>query len=233
MITLYITSGLSLIAATVAAYLFSQKKHTLRLIAKSLASLLFCATGLLAILMRASFSKYAIGVMTALILGLVGDIFLCLDSLIDDPKNSMLMNGIGLLAFLAGHVFFIIIFMLEAPFKLWALSIIFVLPFLFFISHKSKFVKLPKAVLFPCLVYSMFLGLTVASTLSLYITAKTLPHLLAFIAAIFFTISDSTLLIRSSSETNERKSSILMYVVLLSYYIAQNLFAITIFLRYP
>ncbi|MDR0696986.1 MAG: lysoplasmalogenase [Christensenellaceae bacterium] len=231
MIGLYITSALTLLAGTISSYLYSKQKHTLRLIFKSLASLLFCATGLLAILLSRTFSVYSLGVMAALILGLVGDIFLCLDSLLPEEKSKMLMNGIGLLAFLAGHVFFIIIFMQKAPFKLQTLPIILIIPLLFLFAHKLRLINSPKSVVIPCLVYGMFLGLTVTSTVSLYLTERSLAHLIALFAALLFTISDSTLVIRFFSVSNERKNYILMYVVLFSYYMAQSLFAITIILN--
>ncbi|MDR2266321.1 MAG: lysoplasmalogenase [Christensenellaceae bacterium] len=227
MVNLYITSGLCMFLGMLASFFNSLNKQILRIIVKTVASIMFCVTALIAVVIAKEYSMYAIGVLVALLLGLVGDIFLCIDCLTED-KGKLAIQGFGVLLFLAGHIFYIAIFMNAAPFQLWALSIVFAFPVILGVVIATGLLKIKRAMILPCIIYSILLGLTVASAISLYFTQRNTAHLLVAIASVLFAISDTFLIVRESENMTTKNVNRLMYIVLFTYYAAQCMFAITI-----
>jgi uncharacterized membrane protein YhhN len=222
---LYILSGLS-VAAALLSGLFNIKENPVkRLVYKLLGSVLFCAVGLGAMYARGSFSTYGIGVMSALILGLIGDLFLCMNGLAE-PGKLMFFNAVGFFCFLLGHVLFVAIFLSVTTFHWQVLPVFLVVPLglgLFMISGMLNAKKLNIALL----GYSSFLGLMLMSAVNLYLNTKNIAGIFAVIAAVLFAVSDLSLALREFGKFINKK--FLIFDIQVTYYIAQCLFALSIF----
>lgn len=204
-----------------------KNRPLLRLIAKMAASLTFLAVGLAATALTERTGLYPILVVTALILGLLGDIFLCLHAL-TDPKSRQMFDAIGLAFFALGHLFFIGIFFSLAPFYWWLLPIIVVLPVALLIAMRLKVIKGGKMTV-PMVVYATMLGLMVISSVNAYLHLKTVSTHVALVAAVFFACSDTFLTFKDYGH-RWKDNPVLIQLVLITYYAAQAMFAITIIL---
>jgi len=223
---LFILSGLSVTTALLSGLFNIKNDPAKRLVFKLLGSVLFCALGLWAMYLKGSFSAYGVGVLGALILGLIGDVFLCMKGLVE-PKKLMLFNAMGFFCFVLGHVLFVIIFLSVTQFHWQVLPLFLVAPVglgLFMIFKALDAKKLNGAIL----GYASFLGLMLMSTVNLYLNTRSTAGILAVIAAVLFTVSDMSLALREFG--NFKNKTLLIYIVQMAYYIAQCLFAITIFL---
>lgn len=223
---LYLLGGLSVTTALLSGFFHTKEDASKRLIFKLTASVLFCALGLGAMFLKGSYSAYGIGVLGALIFGLIGDIFLCMKGLAQ-PKKQMLFDALGFFCFGIGHVLFVVIFLSVTSFNWYVLPLFLAVPaglglFMVFKALNAK--KLNGALL----GYASFLGLMLMSAVNLYLNTKNAAGILAVIAAVLFTISDLSLSLREFGRFVNKKP--LIYTILASYYIAQCLFAFSIFL---
>lgn len=216
-----------MISAALSGYFNAKEKPSLRLIAKLIASLMFCAAGLTAIFLSKNYSSYSVFVTAALILGLLGDVFLCMNGLVN-KRAELLFDGLGVVTFTLGHIFFISIFLSMAPFKWYLLPAIIVLPAALSYLMKIKFINAGKLSL-AFVLYSCILGLMAVSAVNLFISNINALGAVILAAGLLFTASDISFVIRRSGNISDRAKKILIYVVLITYYAAQSLFAISIY----
>jgi|AGTN01.1.fsa_nt_gi YhhN-like protein. len=226
MTILIVFGALSVISAVLSGFFNFKGRTAPRLIAKLAASILFCIVGLRAAMIGSGPRDYASFVLAALIFGLLGDIFLCMDDLATD-RGEIFFDGLGVLMFFIGHLFFVGIFLSATSFNYYLIPLIFLLPVLLALLINFK-VIVAKKIWAGLVVYSAVLGLTLVSSINLYINERDLKSLLVMIAGILFAASDITLLFRNYSAFGKDKVRYLIYIVLVTYYIAQNIFAITI-----
>lgn len=204
-----------------------RNRPLLRLIAKMTASLTFLAVGLAATALTERTGLYPILVLTALILGLLGDIFLCLHGL-TAPESRQMFDAIGMAFFALGHLFFVGIFFSLCPFYWWLLPCVVVLPVALSIAVRLKVIKGEK-MLIPMVIYATMLGLMVISSVNAYLHLKTPSTHVALVAAVFFAFSDMSLTFKDYSY-RWKDNPFLIQFVLITYYAAQSMFAITIIL---
>lgn len=225
MTLLYVLGALSVAFSIGSGYCAITDKHALRLVFKTVASIFFIFTGLWAIKFVGAADTYAVCVMAALVFGMLGDIFLCMDGL-DNKKSALILNGLGVLTFLIGHIFFIYIFLSSASFTYWTIALVPIIPIALLITMRAKVVNIPKiAPVF--IVYSLILGMMLMSSVSFYLAIGGIKGKLILTAGVLFAASDSSLVMREYSIFKSIKKP-LKFFVLITYYVAQVLFALSI-----
>lgn len=224
MVFLYILGGLSIITALFSGYFNVKDDPSKRLLCKLIASALFCAVGLGAVYIKNSFSAYGVFVMGALILGLLGDIFLCMKGLADG-KKLMLFNALGYFCFAIGHIAFAAIFLSITRFNWYMLPVMIAVPAILGVLMLIKVLDAKKLNI-ALLAYALLLGLMVMSALNIFVNNRGPAGILSIVAAILFAASDLSLAIREFGKIKNKVP--IIYLILATYYTAQCLFAITI-----
>lgn len=227
MIAIYILAPLSIILGTLSGYFNLKDQPLYRIFTKGLASLLFIAIGLIATYITGA-SLYALLVLGALILGTIGDIYLCMNDKLALKEKANYLFFIGGACFFAGHVLFAVVYLACVPFNLYLIPAILVIPALLAITlilGKNK-ISLGKLTPF-AFFYGIMLNLMLVVTINAFIQYPNTPFgIMSLIAGILFAISDGSLLFKEFSHLKNNK--ILIYVVLITYYVAQCLFALSI-----
>ncbi|MDR2752677.1 MAG: lysoplasmalogenase family protein, partial [Oscillospiraceae bacterium] len=109
MIILYLLACACLAMAFVTAVLRNKKSEKWRFITKLIASVLFCVIAFLAVVRREAPMNYRTTLMlTALVLGFVGDVLLGLDAFVQENCQSFLFL-VGGLPFFIGHILYIVL----------------------------------------------------------------------------------------------------------------------------
>lgn len=227
MIATYVLAPLSLILGTLSGYFNLKGKPTLRIFTKGLASLLFVAIALITLYLK-GITLHGILVLGALILGMVGDLYLCMNKDIVKKEKAGPLFFIGGSCFFGGHVLFGVVYLVSVPFKLYLIPCLFVIPALLAVALVvgKKKINLGKLTPF-AFAYGFILNLMLVVTINAFIHNYNNPFgVLSLVAGILFVISDSSLLFKEFSHL--KGNPILIYVVLVTYYIAQCLFAISI-----
>lgn len=223
---LYVLGSLSVLSAVLSGYFNVKEKAALRLMMKTAASLLFLLLGIAATAISGTYKSYAILVICALIFGLLGDIFLAVNTLATE-RGQKVFNAMGLTTFTVGHGFFIYIFLSGTHFNFYLLPLLLILPIALTTLVKMKIIKAGKFNI-AFIAYSFILGLMAVSTVNLYINEPSSVNAMVLAAGLLFAASDCSLVIRSYSNLERRKVNYLIFVVLITYYVAQVLFALTI-----
>ena len=227
MIAIYILSALSVILGTLSGYFNVRKNPTRRIFTKGLASLLFLAVALIALYIKGA-TLYAVLVLGALILGTIGDLYLCLNENIALKEKASNLFLIGGACFFGGHVLFGVVYLVSIPFELYLIPCLFVIPALLGVAILigRKKITLGKFIPF-AFAYGLVLNLMLVVTINAFIHNYDNPFgILSLLAGVLFVISDSSLLFKEFSHLKGNR--VLIYVVLVTYYVAQGLFACTI-----
>lgn len=227
MIAIYILSALSVILGTLSGYFNVRKNPTRRIFTKGLASLLFLAVALIALYIKGA-TLYAVLVLGALILGTIGDLYLCLNENIALKEKASNLFLIGGACFFGGHVLFGVVYLVSIPFELYLIPCLFVIPALLGVAVLigRKKINLGKFIPF-AFAYGLVLNLMLVVTINAFIHNYDNPFgILSLLAGVLFVISDSSLLFKEFSHLKGNR--VLIYVVLVTYYVAQCLFACTI-----
>lgn len=227
-IAAYVAAGLSVICGVLSGLFNRLNRPMARTSFKTLGSALFIATALMAYASRGFFAGYFMLVLVALIGGMLGDIFLSVDKLVIEKYRPYFM-AIGASCFAVGHIMFAVIFLTVAgAFNYWLLFLLIGFPLLFIVVStlsKFKFGKLRIGMY----AYSFFLALMLVSGVNMYITARSSASILVLVASILFVLSDSIMAFKKF--TDNEQNPIHIYSILITYYVAQNLFALTILLH--
>lgn len=204
---------------------------------KMLASSIFVLNGVISFLSSEK-GVYAKLILTALVLGMLGDAFLSVDAFFKEDenkkRNTVITVVVGAFVFLTGHIIYIIAFALELKarevFSLaMFLSAWLVLLFTAIGIKTALRVKMKKMAL-PMLVYAIVLSSMGAMSICLSLrgfSGNTPVQAVMIIAPMFFIISDSTLALKYADRERFGTLNIRM-VTLLTYYTAQMLFGLSI-----
>lgn len=227
MIAIYILSALSVVLGTLSGYFNLRKNPTRRIFTKGLASLFFLAVALISLYISGA-TLYSVLVLGALILGTIGDLYLCLNENIALKEKTSNLFLIGGACFFGGHVLFSTVYLVCVPFELYLIPCIFIIPILLGIAlaiMKNK-IALGKMVPF-AFAYGVILNLMLVVTINAFIhNTDNAFGTLSLVAGILFVISDVSLLFKEFSPLKGKP--VLIYVVLVTYYVAQCLFACSI-----
>lgn len=201
------------------------------LIAKTCGSLCFVVVGVLAFYLTEHSGKeksYSLVVILGLILGLIGDIFLCLYDCYSDPKRKNLIQTVGVAFFFLGHLCYMFNFLSLEPFKLYLLPTLIVLPIVYII-FACKVLTSSKAQNVMLFIYYFALNLILTSSINLMIARGVNAFtLLNLIGCVLFISSDTVLGLSWFAPSLKLPKSYDYYIIL-SYYAAQCLFALSIF----
>lgn len=228
MIGIYTVITITILLSFVTVTLQVQQKHSLRFISKCLASLGFMAAAFLALSTQNKVETWHFAIVAALLLGLMGDVFLGTKELIKKEFEDPLMLG-GLIFFLLGHIAYILVFSLTAArFNYWMLALLAVFPIVIYSLIKFKAIEPGKASI-PMIVYSLVIGAMAVAAINYLAESLSLKGWLIFIGAVLFCLSDTLLAFYNfKSFKNPNNKQILSYIYLPAYYTAQSLFALVL-----
>ena len=163
-----------------------------------------------------------------LILGLIGDIFLCLYSTNAHPKRKNLIQTVGVVFFFLGHLCYMFNFLTLESFKLYLLPTLIVLPIIYIILACTVLTS-SKAQNIMLAIYYFALNLILTSAINLMIVrGVNVFTLLNLIGCVLFISSDTVLGLSWFAPSLKLPKSHDYYIIL-SYYTAQCLFALSIF----
>ncbi|MCL2107646.1 MAG: lysoplasmalogenase [Oscillospiraceae bacterium] len=224
--TLWIPAISCMTLALITAIFRDKGMERARLVAKTLASLSFCALGLLAAGRReGGMSSGIILLLSALALGMLGDVLLALDKFIQ-PEARTLTFILGGTPFFVGHIFYIAVLLPAAPLDPWLLLFLPAVPLLFAGLNYGKLLVPGKAFV-PLLIYGLMLGGMVMATLNTAKQGGALGRLM-WAPGILFAVSDSALFIdQFGGEKTKKLRHVYPYLIMLTYYSAQMLFAVS------
>ncbi len=216
--------SISLIFAILSGFFNLRNKPFFRIVTKTIASLLFVVAGILSFMNTKT--PYDILIVFGLICGMIGDIFLCFDDQIVDEREKHFFL-FGAITFVIGHIFYIVFFFdIVNSFNPWLIILIITLPVIMVIVSKIIKVSAGKMkLLMP--FYYMLIALMATCTINFHILNNTIASKLALSAGILFVLSDIALMFKNF--TKFKNHPFLVYFVLVTYYIAQGLFATMIF----
>lgn len=229
MITLtFISAGITALAAIVFIYKCYTGTPMEKLIAKGIASTLFLVTAILALLTPTSGSNipgYGSLLLLGLFFGFVGDVLLEMQGVRPDKQKSYFIAG--LLSFLLGHIFYIILlakFTSVGWLHFGATSAVFALIMIMKALTKSELGKMALPVMAYSLVISLMLGFAIA--VSVLVSGQL--SLIILVAAVMFFISDVLL---AYINFGPKTVKVLRACNLSFYYAAQITLALSLLLR--
>lgn len=225
----------------VGVFLFARSKRAgdFAVIFKSLSSIMFVLTALLAYLANQNASIYfVVCIIFGLILGLVGDIIL--DLKVAYSESETLYFRVGTACFFAGHIFYLIAIFNSFNFSLLTVLLPILgalcIGFLMIITSKILGINFKKHKLI-CFSYASVLSLTAISAIcGLIISGLTPFFIFITLGGILFLVSDVILTFQYFSVKNSdelcklkpQSNNILMTLNHVTYYTAQFLIALSI-----
>lgn len=226
MTTIIVLGVLCLIMAFLVALFHVKRIQKPKFVLKIAASLCFCAAGVVALFVRGSVDVFSALILAAFILGLVGDILLCLFAFLkEEYKTFFYIVGGG--SFLLGHVLYVIAFISLGGLRAALLPIVLLIPAIYLILMKTKILN-PGGMKLPLLAYAVVLSAMLMSTVDLAVQGLPIG-VLVLAAGILFALSDTALFLGDYGNETVKKARVpLMFIVLLCYYAAQMLFAASI-----
>ena len=199
------------------------RKKPLAFWAKIIASLCFLMIGFLNAF-RCSDGIYAVAILAGLFYGFAGDAFLAAPSVL--PGRPVVYLSGGVLCFLMGHVLYIAGMIGYAAISVWAFLAAGAL--LAGVILWTRFRKVdPGPLMIPGLVYMTALCMMAGTAVHVLITRFSTSALLFAIGGLLFVLSDTLLVLHRFG--GNRNSLLLHYGVLMTYYPAQSLIALSMF----
>lgn len=230
---MYVFIAASLILGFFKSYSKSKGNYDFELILKTCGSLCFVAVGVVAFYLTEHTGKersYSLVVIFGLILGLVGDIFLCLyEGGNTHPDRKNLIQSAGVAFFFLGHICYMLNFLTLEKFNLYLLPTLLVLPIVYIILA-CKVLTTSKAQNVMLAIYYTALNLILTSSVNLMIVRGVNAFtVLNLIGCVLFISSDTVLGLSWFATEKLKLPKSNDYFILLSYYTAQSLFALSIY----
>jgi uncharacterized membrane protein YhhN len=193
---------------------------------KTAAAFLFCAAGIFAVLERGINESSAL-ILAAFLLCFAGDVLLALGGLAKEEYLKF-FSVLGGSAFLFGHALYATAFLSLEPLKLYLIPLFAATPLALGAVAAKKGGE-AKRNLPLLLVYGAALGAALTSTLNLALAGRTAGYI-ALTAAVLFALSDGALLAFNfgSEKIRAKSDKLRVYFVMLPYFSAQFLFALSI-----
>ncbi len=224
MYVIYTTIIISISLSIIMLAFEKKGNNTGKFLSKTLASLFFVFSAFVALFLTERFEMVLLLIAEALVLCMVGDIFLCIEDIAKEV-DVKIMRLVGMTLFLLGHFAFLLVFIfLVKGFNFWLLLIVPSLPLITIASDMLKVIKLDNIKL-PVLLYSTVVGIVLAAAVNVVSQSINARGIIVLVAAILFLLSDASLLVYNygSKRLFAFKASCIVL-----YYIAQCLFALSI-----
>lgn len=222
----YTLCGITGVLSVLIVYLENKGILALKYALKAVASLCFVMVGVLALVQSESFYNWKAYVLSALVLGMLGDIFLSSENVVPEGKNLNTLNLAGGAFFLVGHIVYVVwLIGFTESFNCWLLFIMAAFPVIVLLLNKLKVFKAGKTII-PVAVYSLFLGLMLASAVNAYLELAVYgigKYILA--GGVLFCASD---LVLAYYNFGNKDKTFVKYFYMPAYYAAQLMFALTI-----
>ena len=227
MTILYILAGACVAVSAVTATLGNRGMHKGRFVCKMTSSMLFCLVAFWAAVDRtAPMNPQASLMLGALVLGMIGDIVLGLDHFLA-REHRKFVYVLGGTPFFLGHLLYIALLLSYGNIQWHLVALLPVVPMFFLLLNRFGLIKLDKLTV-PFSIYGLVLGAMMLATLSLAVQGGELGRWMWY-PGILFTISDSSLFMRTFGQGPLKKlKPVFAYTVMLPYYAAQGLFALTV-----
>lgn len=211
---------------------YSRSKNMLEyeLLFKTCGSLCFVCLGILAFyLADGADVQYSLAVIIALILGMLGDIFLCLYDILVIPKRKDFVQYVGVTFFFLGHICYMFNFLSLSTLKLYLIPFVIVMPVIYLILALTKKVQTNTLQNVFLTIYFLALNLILLSAINLVITGEDMTFaVIVLIASVLFISSDIVLGLSWFAPSAKLHKNYDFYIIL-SYFLAQCLYAISIY----
>ncbi len=229
-IAAYVFTGICSLFALIKAYYSANKQYYKELSFKTLASLAFIAVGIFALLANeAAIGVYGLFILLGGVLGVMGDLFLGVDSLFKDSKEATFVHAWGVVCFLLGHISYAVAMLTAFEFKLYLIPVIFIMPIAYIAVGVTKTNIFQNKVQGGFMtIYFASLGLGVTAGINAMIVSNASPaSIMMLCAAVLFVISDCVLGFTAFSNKRVIPTSVKAWVVPITYYAAQLLYMLT------
>lgn len=229
-IAAYVFTGICSLFALMKSYYSANKQYYKELSFKTLASLAFVAVGIFALLANdKAVGVYGLFVLLGGVLGVMGDLFLGVDSLFKDTKEAAFVHAWGVVCFLLGHISYAVAMLTAFEFKPCLILVIFIMPALYVAVGVTKTKifqnKLQGAFM---TIYFASLGLGVAAAINaMIVSAAGTASIMMLCASLLFVVSDCVLGFTAFSNKRVIPTSVKAWVVPVTYYAAQLLYMLT------
>ncbi len=232
MVGLFIFMAITIALAIATAYVQEKGLFGIKFLIKSLASFSFMIMGFIALFIARRVEVWHIGIMIGLLFGLMGDVFLATNGIVEERLMLPLQLG-GVLFFLLGHIAYIVTFQsMIANFNLWFLLIFIAFPIIIYTLIKRGIIPCrPKKAIVPMIAYAIIIGAMFAWAINLLVDSQfSTQGIIIFIGAFLFTLSDMLLTFYyfCDFDGKKRRKNIIAFIYMPAYYIAQTLFALAI-----
>lgn len=229
-VMLGVLMAVCLIMGVLKSYSRSKDYLEYELLFKTCGSLSFVCLGILSFYLSGTDNMvYALAIIIALILGLLGDIFLCLYDILVIPKRKDFVQYVGVTFFFLGHICYMFNFLSLASLKLYLLPCVVIMPIIYLILALTKKVQTNALQNVFLTIYFLALNLILVASVNLLIVREdTVFPVLVLIASVLFISSDVVLGLSWFAPSAKLHKHYDFYIIL-SYFLAQCLYAISIY----
>lgn len=211
---------------------YSRNKNYLEyeLLFKTCGSLCFVCLGILSFyLSDTTNTQYALAIIIGLILGMLGDIFLCLYDILVIPKRKDFVQYVGVTFFFLGHICYMFNFLSISDLKLYLIPFVVIMPIIYLILALTKKVQTNTLQNVFLTIYFLALNLILVSAVNLIITRDDVAFpVIILVASVLFISSDIVLGLSWFAPSAKLHKNYDFYIIL-SYFLAQCLYAISIY----
>ncbi len=229
---LYILIAICLILGALKAHSGIKKNFDLELLAKTVGALTFVCLGVLAYYLAdpaGGERSYGLTVLVALVLGMLGDIFLCLNGANEHPQRKNLLQSIGVMFFFLGHICYMFNMVTLENFKLYLLPTLIIFPIIYIILAAKKVLTTSIAQNIPLAIYFLALNIILTSAINIVIVRGATVFSMLLLAASILFISSDMILGLSWFAPKAKLHKNHDYYIILSYFAAQCLFALSVY----
>lgn len=225
-----ILMAICLIMGILKSYCRNKDYLEYELLFKTCGSLSFVCLGILSFYLSGTDNiQYALAVIIALVLGLLGDVFLCLYDILVIPKRKDFVQYVGVTFFFLGHICYMFNFLSLAPLKLYLIPFVVIMPIIYLILAGTKKVQTNNLQNVFLTIYFLALNLILLAAINLVIVREdTVFPVLVLIASVLFISSDIVLGLSWFAPSAKLHKNYDFYIIL-SYFAAQCMYAISIY----
>lgn len=229
-VLLGVLMAVCLVMGVLKSYCRNKEYLEYELLFKTCGSLSFVCLGILAFYISGTDNmQYALAVIIALVLGLLGDIFLCLHDMLVIPKRKDFVQYVGVTFFFLGHICYMFNFLSLAPLKLYLIPFVVIMPVIYLVLALTKKVKTNTLQNVFLTIYFLALNLILLSSINLIIVREdNVFPILVLIASTLFISSDIVLGLSWFAPSAKLHKNYDFYIIL-SYFAAQCIYAISIY----